>query len=853
MKEGSLAFPELNEKFTSRVENIVGEQYEKRDKAYRIFNKMPISKELKAGLKRANFFNTTPIQREAIPVILSGRDTMIMSRTGSGKTAAFVVPMIEKLKQHSKTVGVRGIIIAPSRELAMQIFDFTTKVAKNTTLKIAAIVGGDSLEKQFSRLALNPDILIATPGRLNHIIDETHLMLSRVEYLAFDEADRLFEMGFQYQINRILGAVTSSTRQVVMVSATLPSVLLEFTRAGLKDPAFVKLTDENKLPKDLKTQFMAIRTSERIPAVLHILRNHCHNQATILFVATKHHAELMHKICEKALIRAAICYGAMDQEARNLNVDRFRNGKVNLLIVTDVAARGIDIPLINNVVNMHFPDTTKLFIHRVGRAARAGRTGTAYSIFSPSEAPYVYQLYKFLRRDLQKLDNAQASLEIIEKIEEYKNIGKIPLETILGEVDEVINYLKYDVDIASQNKSAERGYKLYKRSRANAMSWAIRTAKHAKVPTHPLFVSANASIENKQEVDDNDGYKITLDNLASFKPKLTVFEMKGMEHTDAYAMMQKRRVEKANIDRYRSSDDVNLSSAHKEQAEQEKDLVTQGKLAKSEPTTLREKLLAKAAARLSEDESSNVKYEKDQSQEFVSYQPDAYQSMKEDESAYKISEDDVFNVNGEENSTFDKNRSLLKWDAKKKKYVIQHLISGQRMNMKTDKIRNESGVKILAQGKSNKKSLYLKWREKTQQRIQRAGEEEDLRGLSYSHEKALRTAKISRADAMKRAEEKQELRKLKQTNPKAFYERTKEIAESKMYNDELKTSNEIRKSRSIKRKRKYTDFIRSEVKHRGKLAVSDALSRRGMAKKMKKIQETQKHYNEIRAKKKGRR
>jgi ATP-dependent RNA helicase DDX54/DBP10 len=202
------------------------------------------------AISRKGFSVPTPIQRKTIPLVLDGQDVVGMARTGSGKTAAFVIPMIEKLKAHSARVGARALILSPSRELALQTLKVVKEFGRGTDLKCVLLVGGDSLEEQFGFMAANPDIVIATPGRFLHLKGEMSLDLSSIKYVVFDEADRLFEMGFAAQLTEILHALPTS-RQTLLFSATLPKSLVEFARAGLQEPSLVRLDAESKVSPDL--------------------------------------------------------------------------------------------------------------------------------------------------------------------------------------------------------------------------------------------------------------------------------------------------------------------------------------------------------------------------------------------------------------------------------------------------------------------------------------------------------------------------------------------------------------------------------------------------------------------------
>lgn len=315
-----------------------------------------------------------------------------MARTGSGKTAAFVIPMIERLKAHSAMFGIRALILSPSRELALQTLRVVKDFNRGTDLKTVLLVGGDSLEEQFASMTTNPDIVIATPGRFLHLKVEMSLDLSAMKYVVFDEADRLFEMGFAEQLTEILHALPFS-RQTLLFSATLPSSLVEFARAGLQEPSLVRLDAETKVSPDLQSAFFSVKGAEKEGALLHVLNDVIKmplgssddadpesgklskkrkrgadtpsgkgkptEHSTIIFVATKHHCEYIQALLLHLGFTVSCVYGSLDQTARKEQVENFRQGRSNILVVTDVAARGIDIPILANVINYDFPPQPK--------------------------------------------------------------------------------------------------------------------------------------------------------------------------------------------------------------------------------------------------------------------------------------------------------------------------------------------------------------------------------------------------------------------------------------------------------------------------------------------------------------
>lgn len=310
------------------------------------FESFNLSPEVFKAVKRKGYNLPTPIQRKAIPVILEGFNIIAMARTGSGKTAAFVIPIIEKLKQHSKIVGTRCLILSPTREIAMQTAYYFKQLAKFTDLTHILIVGGNDMEGQFERLVLNPDIIIATPGRLMHCMQETGLQLNAIDIVVYDEADRLFEMGFSEQLKAITDKMPK-TRQSLLFSATISSQVKDFTLSGIKDYRMIQVDKESKLSDLLKCHFFMVRTGEKPAALLYIMREMIDEaQQTIIFAATRYHVEYLHELCVHSGFKSTFIYGAMDQRTRDERLTIFRTKKAKFLIVTDLAARGIDIPLL---------------------------------------------------------------------------------------------------------------------------------------------------------------------------------------------------------------------------------------------------------------------------------------------------------------------------------------------------------------------------------------------------------------------------------------------------------------------------------------------------------------------------
>ncbi|RFU74441.1 atp-dependent rna helicase dbp10 [Trichoderma arundinaceum] len=528
------------------------------------FQAMGLNSNILKAIARKGFSVPTPIQRKTIPLVLERRDVVGMARTGSGKTAAFVIPMIERLRAHSSKFGSRALILSPSRELAIQTLKVVKELGRGTDLKSVLLVGGDSLEEQFGFMSANPDIVIATPGRFLHLKVEMGLDLSSIKYVVFDEADRLFEMGFATQLTEILHALPPS-RQTLLFSATLPASLVEFARAGLQDPSLVRLDADTKVSPDLESAFFSVKGAEKEGSLLHILHDVIRvplgppagaeeeseknsrkrkrrpdtgagkptEHSTIIFTATKHHVEYLYNLLLQAGFATSHVYGSLDQTARRIQVEDFRMGKTNLLVVTDVAARGIDIPVLANVINYDFPPQPKVFIHRVGRTARAGQRGWAYSLVRDVDAPYLLDLQLFLGK---KLVVGQA-----EKDPSYTDdvvVGALKRDSVGSHVEWLNKFLDENEDVDALRGVAVKAEKLYMKTRNSASSQSAKRAREEVASRgwsqlHPLF---GADVDGAEEAR-----AAMLAKISNFKPQETIFEVgQGDKATSEAAEVMKQ-------------------------------------------------------------------------------------------------------------------------------------------------------------------------------------------------------------------------------------------------------------------------------------------------------------------------
>ena len=496
------------------------------------FATMGLEQSLVSGLNRMGYQAPTPVQRKALPIALAGMDMVCMARTGSGKTCVFLLPMIHKIKAHDSVAGVRAVVLSPTRELAVQTFRFAKDMAKFTDIRIISIVGGDPIEAQFEALASRPDIIIATPGRLMHHLREiSTFKLKAVKYLVFDEADRLFEMGFAEQLNEIVRECPEE-RQTLLFSATMPKQLIQFSRAGLRDPQLVRLETDAKMSDELRIANFTLRSNEKMAALVYLVRRIIpKDQMTIVFTATRHHSEFVHALFQRIGVTSTLVYGSMDQDARSTNLKAFRQGHVSFLIVTDLAARGIDVPLLNNVINLHFPPTPKLFVHRCGRAARQGRIGFALSLVEPEEMSFLADVHTFLDKKITTANSLEENglpirpytLETMQP--QFVHTGMLPQDVLDEENDFLKRMLADDDNLQTLVKISDNGMKQYRRTRSEASREGVQIAKKiAKENTvraiHPLIAGCDPQRCCQQVVEKANFVRM----LQTFRPAQTVFE-----------------------------------------------------------------------------------------------------------------------------------------------------------------------------------------------------------------------------------------------------------------------------------------------------------------------------------------
>ena len=351
-----------------------------------LFQEMGLPGPLVKKLAQMGITEPTPIQERAIPFALNGEDVMGLAQTGTGKTAAFGLPLLthlmeERGKPAPKTV--RSLILAPTRELAGQIRDTLVPLVKDTPIKVGLVVGGASINPQIKRLERGTDVLVATPGRLLDLLDRRALSLGETRFLVLDEADQMLDLGFIHALRKIAGLLPE-TRQTMLFSATMPKQMEEIAGSYLTHPKRVQVNPPGKAADKITQSVHFIAKSEKPDLLIELLDGH-REELALVFGRTKHGSDKLAKRLEAAGFSVAAIHGNKSQGQRERALKAFRAGEVRVLVATDVAARGLDIPDVKHVYNFDLPNVAENYVHRIGRTARAGRDGAAVAFCAPDE------------------------------------------------------------------------------------------------------------------------------------------------------------------------------------------------------------------------------------------------------------------------------------------------------------------------------------------------------------------------------------------------------------------------------------------------------------------------------------
>ena len=428
-----------------------------------LFDNLGLCIELLNAVEARGYTTPTPIQIKAIPVMLGGRDILARAQTGTGKTDAFALPLVEILSwQRGKKRHLRALVLTPTRELALQVGESIKAYARTVAMRCTVVYGGVGIHPQITRLKRGIDILVATPGRLLDLAGRRHLDLSRVEFLVFDEADRMLDLGFSPEISKILDLVPTE-RRTMLFSATYTPQIRDLAAKMLQDPEFIEVTPENTAAESVVQKVHLVDRSNKRALLIHLITRG-NLSRVLVFVRTKHGAN---KLTEKLAahgIGAAAMHGNKSQSFRTRTLKAFKNGEIRILVATDVAARGLDISNLPCVINYDVPAIPEDYVHRIGRTGRAGESGLAVSLVSQDEKPYLRAIEKLLGQ-------------------------KIPVKMVKGYTEEsdVPDYVLYRPNSVLSEKKADKAIKemVVKRNALKQRSKSQSVRRNAKAPKKP--------------------------------------------------------------------------------------------------------------------------------------------------------------------------------------------------------------------------------------------------------------------------------------------------------------------------------------------------------------------------------
>lgn len=394
------------------------------------FEQLELIEPIRKALKQEGYTTPTPIQAEAIPIVIEGYDLLGCAQTGTGKTAAFSIPILQKLYEQKRSGYVRGIkalVLTPTRELAIQIDESFAAYGRFTGLSHTVIFGGVGQKPQTDALRQGVDILIATPGRLLDLIQQRYVNLSSLNFFVLDEADRMLDMGFIHDIKRILPLLPKK-RQSLFFSATMPPEIERLAGTILNQPEKVEVTPASSTVDKIDQSVYFVEKKDKVDLLLSLLQNPS-LESVLVFTRTKHGADKVARVLVKAEIGAEAIHGNKSQTARQRALSNFKDHTTRVLIATDIAARGIDVDHLTHVINYELPNVPETYVHRIGRTGRAGRTGVAFSFCDAEEVPLLKDIHKLIGKQIpvaggHEFDTADVKIAVAEKKEAIKEESK---------------------------------------------------------------------------------------------------------------------------------------------------------------------------------------------------------------------------------------------------------------------------------------------------------------------------------------------------------------------------------------------------------------------------------------------
>lgn len=371
------------------------------------FEKLHLIEPILKALTTEGYTQPTPIQEQGIPVVLQGKDLLGCAQTGTGKTAAFAIPILQNLylqKHEEKGAwNIKALILTPTRELAIQIDESFAAYGKHTGLKHLVVFGGVSQFNQTNALRKGVDILIATPGRLLDLIEQRFISLQHIQMFVLDEADRMLDMGFIHDVKRIITKLPAK-RQTLFFSATMPTEIAKLSKTILNNPVRIEVTPASTTAEKVEQAIYFVEKNDKRHLLIHLLKDPAIVSA-LVFARTKHGADKIAKELYRANIKADAIHGNKSQAARQRALTDFKNGKIRVLVATDIAARGIDVDDLSHVINFELPNIAETYVHRIGRTGRAGLSGIAISFCDAEEREYLRDIHKLIDQSIPIIED----------------------------------------------------------------------------------------------------------------------------------------------------------------------------------------------------------------------------------------------------------------------------------------------------------------------------------------------------------------------------------------------------------------------------------------------------------------
>lgn len=387
-----------------------------------IFKELNVIEPVLKAISEAGYEKPTEIQENSIPVVLKGRDILGCAQTGTGKTAAFAIPIIQNIvtaKGNSKERSIKALIVAPTRELAIQIEENFTIYAKYLDIKNTVIFGGVNQTSQVRKINAGVDVLVATPGRLLDLVNQRHIDLSNVKYFVLDEADRMLDMGMIHDVKKIISKLPKE-RQNLLFSATMPKEVTKLVNSILKNPVKVEVQPVSSTAEIISQGVYFVPKKNKKSLLIHLLKDES-IKSVIVFSRTKHGANKIAKDLEKAGIQSAAIHGNKSQNQRQLALNNFKEGNIRVLVATDIAARGIDIDELSHVINYDLPDVAETYVHRIGRTGRAGASGVAITFCDEEEKAMFRSIEKIIGKSIPVLEEEYEIIQPVVTIQTKSN------------------------------------------------------------------------------------------------------------------------------------------------------------------------------------------------------------------------------------------------------------------------------------------------------------------------------------------------------------------------------------------------------------------------------------------------